>query len=381
MIPLNWFNIILIAGFVQGVVLFIAIVRLKKANGRANRYIASLVAVISVALIGRLAYSQAVLEEHMQFAMLPDFILFLFGPILYLYVGALLDFPSRGTRNSWKHFIPAVLHLIVMAGMFAINSKEYMQMAADGALIVPMYAILSTALVHNIIYLAGCCSIVMSFQRNTHESLSFTPQIKYLYTILSLVGLCLFIWLASTVIALTGSSRPDFATYSLIWVVLTFLVYVLGYYAMNQPDLFVSARLREKYQGSRLDSTQIGELVSKLDTMMREKQLYKQPRLSNQELAMHMELNTTDLSRIINEGLGRNFFDFVNAYRINEFVQLVQSEVHQHLTLVAIAKEAGFNSKTTFNAAFKKQTGLTPSAFLKSNSKSSAIQAGATSSY
>ena len=254
-------------------------------------------------------------------------------------------------------------------------------MAVDGALVVPMYAILSTALVHNIIYLAGCCATVMSFQRNTHESLSFTPQIKYLNTILSLVGLCLFIWLASTVIALSGSSRPDFATYSLIWVVLTFLVYVLGYYAMNQPDLFISARFQEKYQGSRLDGTQIGELVSKLDIMMREKQLYKQPRLSNQELAMHMEVNTTDLSRIINEGLGKNFFDFVNAYRINEFVQLVQSEVHQHLTLVAIAKEAGFNSKTTFNAAFKKQTGLTPSAFLKSNSKSSAIQAGATSSY
>jgi AraC-like DNA-binding protein len=68
---------------------------------------------------------------------------------------------------------------------------------------------------------------------------------------------------------------------------------------------------------------------------------------------------------VLNEGFGVNFFQFINAYRVAEAQRLLASAQHQHLSMVGIAFEAGFSSKTTFNTTFKKLTGLTPSQFLQ----------------
>jgi AraC-like DNA-binding protein len=73
-----------------------------------------------------------------------------------------------------------------------------------------------------------------------------------------------------------------------------------------------------------------------------------------------MNVNLHTLSAVINEGYNKNFFDFINDYRIEEFKRLAATEQYKHYTFLAIAMEVGFSSKTTFNRAFKKCTGQTP---------------------
>jgi len=78
-----------------------------------------------------------------------------------------------------------------------------------------------------------------------------------------------------------------------------------------------------------------------------------------------MSVSVHDLSYLLNEGFGKNFFQFINSYRVAEAKRLMLSEKNRHLNLLGIAYSAGFNSKTTFNTAFKRETGMSPSMFVQ----------------
>lgn len=93
--------------------------------------------------------------------------------------------------------------------------------------------------------------------------------------------------------------------------------------------------------------------------------LYEEPELTLQDVAQQLQTNISVLSRLVNRSFGMNFNDLVNAYRVQRVIELMQQGQHQSQTLLALAFEAGFNSKTTFNRAFKKQTGLSPKAYLQ----------------
>lgn len=94
--------------------------------------------------------------------------------------------------------------------------------------------------------------------------------------------------------------------------------------------------------------------------------LYTNPELSLTQLAKHLQSNPSFISKIINQGFGVNFNDFVNQYRILAVQRQLKTGQHQTQTLLAIAYECGFNSKATFNRAFKKSTGQIPQDYIKS---------------
>jgi AraC-like DNA-binding protein len=97
------------------------------------------------------------------------------------------------------------------------------------------------------------------------------------------------------------------------------------------------------------------------------KKAYANPELTLTDLARLLETNTSFLSKVINTGFGQNFNDFINYYRVEEVKQQLQSETAGQLTIMSIAYDAGFNSKATFNRAFKKFTGKNPKDFLSTS--------------
>ncbi|WP_397546448.1 helix-turn-helix domain-containing protein [Rhodothermus marinus] len=96
---------------------------------------------------------------------------------------------------------------------------------------------------------------------------------------------------------------------------------------------------------------------------METEKLYRQPDLTLQALAERLGISPHNLSEVLNTAFGQSFYDFVNGYRVREVQALLADPERAHLTILALAMEAGFSSKSTFNAAFKKHTGLTPSAY------------------
>jgi AraC-like DNA-binding protein len=107
------------------------------------------------------------------------------------------------------------------------------------------------------------------------------------------------------------------------------------------------------------------EVIDNLLAFMRDKKPFLDPELSLSSLSKQIGLNRNQLSRLIIEGIGENFYDFINRYRVDEVKRLMTDPQKQNYNLLGIALEAGFKSKSTFNLIFKRFTGLTPTEYKK----------------
>ncbi|MFZ1519745.1 MAG: AraC family transcriptional regulator [Ignavibacteriaceae bacterium] len=119
-----------------------------------------------------------------------------------------------------------------------------------------------------------------------------------------------------------------------------------------------------KYQRSSLNEPVIKEIHHKLVFIMQSEKLYKNPTLTLSELARRLDVQSNHLSQIINSIEKKNFFDYINSLRIEEFKSIVTFPENRKFTLLYLALECGFNSKTSFNRNFKKVTNLSPSEYL-----------------
>lgn len=152
-----------------------------------------------------------------------------------------------------------------------------------------------------------------------------------------------------------------------MWIVTSVFIYWIGYSTYFKKDHQSPPFFHEE---SKNTDTKLSDKTLRyhqnLLQLMEQERLYLNPDLNLQLLADKMELSSGYLSQIINQYEQKNFFDFVNGYRVAAVKENIKNPAFQHLNLLGIAMESGFKSKSTFNLAFKKLTGLTPSAFKKS---------------
>jgi TolB-like protein/AraC-like DNA-binding protein len=128
------------------------------------------------------------------------------------------------------------------------------------------------------------------------------------------------------------------------------------------PGLFTDEQTKKK---ALLDDKSVVLFTDKLLDHIRDAEPFLDPNLSLRSLAEQIDIHPNQLSWLINESLGQNFNEFINHYRVETFIRIAQDPHNAHLTLVALAYDSGFNSKTVFNNFFKKETGLTPRQYLK----------------
>ncbi|MEP3371719.1 MAG: helix-turn-helix domain-containing protein [Maribacter dokdonensis] len=128
----------------------------------------------------------------------------------------------------------------------------------------------------------------------------------------------------------------------------------------------VNYKQKKKYKQALLDSDEIEKYTKELEQIMVDYKLYLNPDLSLKDLASYLELPTNYTSQLLNLGFQKNFSEYVNTFRVNEFKERILLEENKGLTIMAIAYDSGFNSKTVFNTFFKRIEGTTPNAYLKS---------------
>ncbi|MCB9350941.1 MAG: helix-turn-helix transcriptional regulator [Lewinellaceae bacterium] len=159
------------------------------------------------------------------------------------------------------------------------------------------------------------------------------------------------------------------------------VIYWTAYRALAQPMLFTgeeasaaSAGLSDAIflfpeesaeQKKAPDDPQRKALAEKLVQIMELERLYLNSELTVQDLVNRLQANRQYISEALNLHLGKTFYDFVNDYRVEAFQRLAKDPAHGHYTILGLALEAGFNSKATFNAIFKKKVGMTPSEYIR----------------
>jgi AraC-like DNA-binding protein len=146
-------------------------------------------------------------------------------------------------------------------------------------------------------------------------------------------------------------------TFSVVFYVL--LIFLL--FKSNRENVFKD--IPEKYASKKIKTKEANALVASLNSVMLEKQFHKNTNVKLIDIAKELQISTHQLSQLLNDNLGKSFAFFINEYRIEEAKQLLKE--NNQFTLEAIGFEAGFSSKSTFYATFKKIVGQTPSAFKK----------------
>lgn len=144
-------------------------------------------------------------------------------------------------------------------------------------------------------------------------------------------------------------------------IISSLFVYWIGFIGYARSNLLFFKPL-VKAKTAHLADPKVSTAVKKA---MEEDKLYKNPKLTSQQLAIHLDLQPKELTHYVNEQLGCNFSQFLNKYRTEEAIRIMSSERAEKYKLEALAQEAGFNSKSSFYKIFKEQTGQTPSAYLK----------------
>jgi AraC-like DNA-binding protein len=150
-------------------------------------------------------------------------------------------------------------------------------------------------------------------------------------------------------------------------------VFLIGFFGVRQAIIFTPGQLpadgngqKKKYPKSGLTEEVSEELHEKLKRLMTEDALYKKSDLSINDLSSKLGVHPNYLSQIINQKEEKNFYDFVNTYRFEEFKRLIAMKKNQQYTLLSLAYDCGFSSKSSFNRYFKKATGQTPSEYSSS---------------
>jgi len=281
---------------------------------------------------------------------------FLIGPLLLLYVKSLVLSRYRIRPIEWAHFAAFLI--------FAIATVLVLQFADDWKSLrryLP-FAISAAVLIHNAAYL-GCAIRCLAAARGASWlRVLATGEGELTWLRLIMPGY-LVLWLSRLQFCMVGDVTVA------RWCPYKASTYIFGAFVFSNTLLYLIVRSADvlppyrRYGKSDLDELEKRRRKEELLDLMDGQKPYLNPCLTMSGLARQLRISPRHLSQIINELFGRNFCDFINSYRIEESKRLLSDPVGEERSILDIAYDVGFNSKSTFNSAFKKHTGMKPSEF------------------
>lgn len=298
----------------------------------------------------------------------------LHGPFLFLYTKTLTT--GRLSRQQVIiHFIPCAMAFIATMPFYILSLEEKILVYQnEGEGFEATSAIIFVGII-----LSGITYTILSLQalrkhkKRIEDNFSSIEKINLDWLFRLVLGL-LCIWVLAF-----------FADDEIIFSAVVLFVVLIGYYGIKQVGVFTNQQTLEfsptiaaktlklsasppdlaKYASSALTDNQLKAIHSDLVQLMQQKELFLTPELTLNVVAEELKVHPNTLSQVINAVEQKNFFDYVNTLRIEAFKKRLAHPDHQKYTLLSLAYECGFNSKTSFNRNFKKHTGKSPSEYLK----------------
>lgn len=335
-LELHFTNIIDLFSFTTAFMLGLLFLSIKSNNRKANIFLALLLWSLSLEVLN-------VLIENIE-SSFPMILTSLFTlPLLLFYI----------LKTINKNIHPSI-YLILLPGI-ALN------FIYDNLLIwhLAEYIFNLAILAYSLVLLKKHSVEVNNFYSDLeNKSLQWIRIILYVFLAFHAI------WILEDLISISNDTLP--LIFSVSSTILTFLlIFWIGYNGFSQPEIF-KQKLFEFSPLSKIANKETStEKVSrdeykKLCASIEEKKLYTHPKLNIKMLSDELGMNEKSLSHLINQGANCNFYSFINAYRVQEFKKLLSTPLAQQLSLLGLAQEAGFNSKSTFYSVFKSFEGITP---------------------
>jgi AraC-like DNA-binding protein len=322
----------------------------------------------------------------------------LIGPMLYLYVKAITNFHYKVQRKDWLHFIPGLLYIVWNVIVVIVDKlivKQYYLMNGQNDPDFDTWYQWAQK-ISILIYLLLAIRYYRQYKQYVSYEMSFTDtaNISWLRNFLIAFGIITVLPVIQDILEFF----PFFAElgeymgswyYFMAFAIVVYYIAINGFNAVSiplkkllfQPELLLSyyqpAMLPAPAENSIQDADyelvkeevkediHLQQWKEKIATAMKEEKLYEDAELTLTQLAKKFSTNTSVLSKVINQGFQLNFNDFVNTYRVQAVTQMLKAGEQKNQTLLGIAFDCGFNSKATFNRAFKKQTNLSPKEWME----------------
>ncbi|MEP5610804.1 MAG: helix-turn-helix domain-containing protein [Cyclobacteriaceae bacterium] len=304
----------------------------------------------------------------------------LFGPLLWFYITSYL---SDRFEISWRlslHFIPFIVFVLIVPltslDLLTWRSVDYGMLTVfdswnNKPITFPQYlygSIFFVQFLHAFVYLIFCNQFLRRTEKELKIQFSNFDEVAIKWHKLFMRASTSVILCVSIIIIYQFVTRDYRRMADYFYVIpMSLTVYMLLYYAMKYPNLIfknsISQKL-EKYEKSSLATSASTEYAQKLKALIEDRKLYTQRELGLSDLAQEMGVSTHHLSQSINEILNLNFYELINQYRVEEAKSKIVEEAEK--SLLQVAFEVGFNNKASFNNAFKKHVGMTPSKYRES---------------
>lgn len=267
------------------------------------------------------------------------------GPALFLYVLHFL-FPRKWVSWHILHFLPG------LGLLFFVQS-----LSLDGFWHLGGY---SALLFHQMSYsLATLTAMVLWFVlKRKRSSLGNTALIWIISLILG-TAVLQFLYFSNYILGITP--------YLLGPISYLPFVYFLAFLLFKNPSLLKQSDTK-KHQNIRLETEELGQIAQQLELLMQNQKMYLDPDCTLTKVAKQAKLPPYLVSHVVNNTLQKSFSDFVNGYRIDTVKEQLLNPKNGNIKISSIAYSCGFNTLSSFNIAFKKLTGTTPSKFQKDNS-------------
>ncbi|MDH5742515.1 MAG: helix-turn-helix domain-containing protein [Candidatus Aminicenantes bacterium] len=339
---------------------------LKKGKRLSNIILAVFLLSKALGIINYIISRSEIENPHIYFILLP--FAFLYGPSIYFYTRSLAYRNFVFKKVHGLHLIPffsvGIYFTVIYHAQSTATKVEILTNLRES---FPLQAIIIISLLHMLIfgYLSASFHILMNYRRRLKSFFSCTEKINLYWLNYVLVGYSV-IWAIDVSSFILGRlSIPTTSLDTLTFVLIFVFANIIVFKGLKQPEIFNGIEEKQKYRHSRLTQPDKDLHLKQLQSHMLERKPYLNPSLTINELSRNISISPRDLSQIINESLGTNFFDFVNSYRIEEAKLLLTDSSNHNKNILEILLDAGFNTKSVFNRVFKKHTGTTPSEFRK----------------
>lgn len=285
------------------------------------------------------------------------------GPFLYAYVLQLTQ--QQKNKYSWLLvFVPFFLaYLYILPKLQPLSDAARISMLSGNQ--PPelkceyLFPVLTVSIIGSgVIYIAAGLVLLSKHKRNINAQFSNTERIRLTWIRYLIAGIGIIVSFF-----ILGQAELTFLS------VVGFIVF-LGYFGIRQVGIISDETVEEeivkaRYEKSTLTNEMAQKIHAELIAVMLAEKLYKAPELTLNMLAKRLGVHPGLLSQVLNTEEQKSFYDYVNEHRVNEFKKQIGLPENRNFTILSIAFDCGFNSKSSFNRNFKRITQLSPSAYAK----------------
>lgn len=355
-----------------------------KKRNLADFWLGALLLLMCSALVTHFVGFAGLYDADQNWTFFPFEIVFATAPAIYLYVVNLTD-----ARRGWRtrdllFFVPTAVYLSYRLWLYSqdLAFKDWYNANVQDPFATALEEVLLFG--WNFAFLYFSIKHYRKYRRWLDDNFSDTELVKFNW-LKNFLYLFAVVFVCDAAFELTNSFllRLSYIQFYYLNLIIAFLTYYLAIAGFLRSETItvnfspaaetVSVPAEELGIAARTNSLaneEFDKLKNKLQKAMREERLFLDSQITLQDLSKRIGVNTTVLSRVINSGFGKNFNDFINEFRVNAVIEKLNLEDSSNQTLLGAAFDCGFNSKATFNRAFKKIKGVSPTEFFEQTEKS-----------